>query len=435
MTEPADEPAVSGRAAYGSVAAQWWACAVLTLVYGCHAIDRNMPNILLEPIRHEFKLSDSQLGAFTGFAYAISFSLTVLPVGWITDRVNRRNFLAAIIVGWSAFTALSGMARSYLHLVAARVGIGVTESGAAPAAMSMITDIFPERQRGRALGLFYISQALGQLVAGTVGGFVAATYGWRAAFLIAGVPGLILAVVMLTTIREPRRGGAEAAEHVGVAPKVHEVFQFLWRTPGLVVLILGCACLGMINLSIAAWLGSFFIRIHHLDLKQAGLVLGLASGLGAMVGAPLQGWLSDRLQGLNRRWPLWLVAIASTISMIAGFWMLFTGSVVVAIVCIIIGDLCRMGYAPPTYSLFMTRTPPRLRGAAMSIMQLTTNVFGFAIGPVFVGVLSDYYGGGTSLRFAMAWAIGFTAVVVVLMLLATRLLFGTKAQPVVAAAS
>ncbi len=430
MSEPSASPAGDraplASGVYAQASTRWYACIILTLVYGCHAIDRNMPNILLEPIRHEFHLTDFQLGAFSGFAYAIAFSLTVVPLGWIVDRLSRRKFLTTVIIGWSVFTALSGLARSYALLVAARIGIGVTEAGAAPAAMSMISDIFPARQRGRALGLFYISQAIGVMVAGTVGGFVAANYGWRTAFFIAGVPGLILAATLFLTVREPRRGGSDGAEYTGPAPGFIDVFRFFLRTPGLIALIFGCACLGMVNLAIASWLGSFFIRIHHLDLKQTGLVLGLASGLGAMVGAPLQGWLADRLQARDRRWPLRVVVIASALSMVSGFVMLFTDNLALAIGCVLLGDLCRMGYSPPAYSLFLTRTPVHLRGSAMSVMQLMSNIFGFGIGPAAIGLLSDLHGGADSLRYAMAYAIGFTAVVIVLFLISMHLLFGPR---------
>jgi predicted MFS family arabinose efflux permease len=419
--------------AYGGAAYRWYVCVILTLVYGCHSLDRVLPGILQEPVRREFHLSDSQLGTITGVAYALAFCVATVPVGWLIDRVNRRKFLAAILLVWSLFTALSGLARSYAMLLAARVGIGLFESGSASTAMSMIADIFPERQRGRALGLFYISQALGLLGSGVIGGVVAAHYGWRAAFFIAGVPGLILAATLILSVKEPRRGASDSVETVAPPARFHEVFQFLWRNPGLITLIFACSFLGTVSIALSAWLTSFFMRVHHLPLAQAGLVLGLGSGLGASLSPPLQGWLADHLQPRNPRWPLRIVMIASLLSMVFGFAMAFTGNVVLAIVCVILGDLCRVGYSPPTYSLYLSRTPPHLRGAAMSVMQLGTIIFGYGGGPLAVGLLSDLFGGASSLRYALASAIGFTGVVVALMWLSSHLLFGRRAKASAAA--
>jgi len=420
-------PEAAPRPSYGSASYRWYVLGVLTMIYTCHSIDRGMPNILLEPIRHEFHLSDSQLGLFSGVAFALSFSIAILPMGFISDRVNRRNFLAIIVLAWSLLTAMGGFARSYVQLVLARVGVGAAESGAAPVTLPMISDIFPEKSRGTAIGFFYLSNAVGLLIASTVGGYVAATYGWREAFFLAGAPGIILAILLFTTVKEPRRGQSEtdqpADARAAPPPRLREAFLFLYRTPGLICLILACAILGMIAITIGAWIGSFFIRVHHLNLKQVGLIMGIAGGLGGVLSPLFYGWLSDRLAARNIRWPLLAVALGAVLALTFGMGMLFAPSVAVSIAMLICADICRVGYTPPCYAVLMNQTPVPLRGATMSIMQLTTNIFGFGVGPLLVGVLSDLYGGETALRYAMANALGLLLVAAALLVTTVTLLY------------
>jgi predicted MFS family arabinose efflux permease len=426
---------------YGSSAYRWYVLLVLALIYTCHSIDRGMPNILLEPIRHEFHLSDAQLGLFSGLGFALAFSVTILPMGYISDRTNRRNFLAVIVLGWSICTALGGFARSYIQLVLARVGVGAAESGAAPVALPMISDIFPVEKRGSAIGIFYISNAVGLFVANIVGGYVAAEHGWRAAFFIAGIPGLFLAVLLWTTVREPRRGGSEAGalqdEAAAKPPKLREVFTYLLRSPGLICLILACAIMGMVAITINAWLGSFFVRIHHLNLKQVGLILGAAGGLGGVISPVLMGWLGDKLSVRDIRGPLLMVAVGALLSMSAGMVQLFTPSVALAVTMLICGDIFRIGYTSPAYAVLMNNTPVLLRGTMMSIMQLTTNIFGFGVGPLLVGVLSDLHGGQGALRYAMANALVLLVLAAVLFVATVWLLygFGSRRKALAAATS
>ena len=407
---------------YAAGAYRWYALLILTLVFACHAIDRGIPNLLLEPIRREYHLNDKQLGLFSGLGFAITFSAAILPMGYISDRTNRRNFLAFIVVIWSLFTALGGLARSYVQLVAARMGVGAFESGAAPVAIPMLSDIFPPERRSTALGIFYLSNALGALLASVVGGYVAAQYGWRAAFLIAGVPGIVLAVLLLLTVKEPWRE-ASTTDATVAKPKLREVFAFLAGAPGLIVLTLSCALMGMVAITLGAWISSFYIRVHHLNLKQVGLTLGLAGLFSGVCSPLLMGWLGDRLSRYNVRGPLLMVAIAALISAGAGVTMLFSPSLALAIGAMMLADLCRTGYSPPCYAVVMNRTPPALRGTTMSVIQLTTNLFGFGVGPLMVGVLSDFYGGGAALRYAMATALGFMVVASALMFVAAHMLY------------
>lgn len=420
---------VAGRprgGAYQSGPYRWYVLLLLTLIYTSHAMDRAMPGILVEPVRHEFGLKDAELGLFTGVSFGIAFALAVLPMGFLSDRRGRRNFLAVILVLWSLCTALGGLARSYFQLVLTRFGVGATESGAAPIILPMLTDIFPADRRAFAMGLLYIGSPLGAFLASIMGGYVAAEHGWRAALLLAGAPGLLLAVLLLTTVKEPPRGGAQLAAQP--PPKPGEVAAFLWRKPALVCLIIGGSLIGLVSIAMGAWSGSFFIRSHGLGLKETGLILGVGGGLSAMIAAPAYGWLADRLVRRAPHWPLTLAWVSALLAAASGFAMLFAPALAVAIAGFVAGDVFRAGYAPLIYSVLMEQTPSRMRGTVMSTVQLTTNLVGFGLGPLIIGALSDLYGGGAALRYAMANALGIFALVVVLLVTGSVALYGMRGQ-------
>ncbi len=416
---------------YGGSAYSWYVVILLALVYACHSMDRGMAGLLVEPIRHEFGLNDKQLGLFTGMAFGMSFSLAVLPMGYIADRVNRKRLLALIVLIWSGMTALGGLTRNFAQLVAVRIGVGVSEAGAAPLALPMLTDIFPPSKRSFALGIFYMSSPVGGFLVSIIGATVAAHYGWRAALMVAGIPGIILAALLILTVREPRRGGAEigggAAEK---APGMLEGFRFLIRTPAVFCLMCACTLIGLLNITIGSWTMSFFMRVHKLPIGQAAIILGVGGGLIGMLSPPIMGWLADRLAPRNVRWPLRLVAIACFFSFLLTLVMLFTPSLMVSIVTFVIADFLRHGYTPPTYSVLMTHTPTHMRSSVMAIMQLMTNLAGFGLGPFVTGAISDYYGGGTAIKFALADAAFVFLIVLVLLIVASRMLYGKPdAQP------
>ena len=423
----AEENKAVEAAPYDRPGYRWYVLAVLTAIYTCHGMDRGMPAILVEPVRHEFALTDAQLGLFSGLGFGVAFALAVLPMGYISDRANRRNFLALILVLWSAFTALGGFARSYAHLVLSRIGVGAAESGAAPVTLPLISDVFPAARRTFAFGIFYIGPPLGGFLAAALGGYMASEHGWRSALLLAGLPGLILAVLLFTTVKEPRHAARRADGER--AASIPEVLRFLIATPALLCVMFGGATIGLIAITLGAWTGSFFIRIYGLDLKQVGLLLGLGAVAPALA-APAIGWLADKLAARDRSWPLKLVWISSLVGMGAGLLMLFAPALPLAVVGFLLGDLLRNGYAPLTNAVLIGHSPPRMRGTIMSMVQLVTNLAGFGLGPVLIGLLSDIYGGGKAIRFALANGVCLYVLVFVLIFTATRLLYG-RGEPAV----
>jgi|KBSSwiStaDraftv2_1062776.scaffolds.fasta_scaffold38430_2 MFS family permease len=435
MSQPSKGGDPTSASSYGSPAYSWYVILLLAAVYACHALDRGLPSILIEPIRAEFSLSDSQLGLFS-LAYAAAFSSAVLPMGYLADRVVRRNMLALIVLLWSAMTAFGGIARNYAQLIAIRFGVGATEAGAAPLALPMISDMVPPGKRSFALGIFYISSPVGGLLASVVGAYVAADHGWRAAFLVAGLPGILLAALLYFTVREPKRGGSDAGGATAEKPPGPlECFAFLFRTPALFCLMCACALMGLMNITIGFWMSSFFIRLHEVSLKETGLILGIGGGLIGMASPPITGWLADRFGARSIYWPLRIVWISALLSFGFTLAMLSTGSLVIAVVCFVIADFMRLGYSPPTYAVLMTNTPPRMRGSVMSVLQLMTNIVGYGVGPAVTGLMSDLYGGGTGIKPAL-FNVSFVFLAVAgLLMLSNRLLYGRRPPGVTPAAA
>ncbi|MEA3132564.1 MAG: hypothetical protein QOG17_410, partial [Gammaproteobacteria bacterium] len=199
------EQAAPDRAARGA----WYALTIMLLVYSCHFLDRAVLSLVAEPVRKEFGLSDSQLGMLNGFAFGLMFAVAGIPIGLLVDRINRSRLLACMVFLWSSATALCGLAQSYLALLTGRMAVGAAEAGGAPTSLSLMSDYFPPRLRSTAVGFYYLGNAVGGLMIFLVGSRVAAQYGWRAALLVAAVPGIALAVVAFATLREPVRGGTE----------------------------------------------------------------------------------------------------------------------------------------------------------------------------------------------------------------------------------
>jgi len=423
---PAPQETLSGAARLR----RGYALFILTLIFTCHIIDRGLPNILIEPVRQEFGLNDSQLGLFSGLAFAIAFSIAILPMGYLSDRGNRRNLLAGALLLWSLLTALTGMTKNFAQLILVRFGIGLAEAGGAPLTMTMLSDMYPPQKRASALGILYMSGPIAGVVSAAVGGYIAAEHGWRAAFFIAGLPGLLLAVLLMLTVPEPPRGrwdDAGAGEAAKPArPRISEAFHHVLKTPALIGLVAAGTTMGLLNIAMSVWMSSFFIRVHGLGLKETGLILGLGGGICALATPPALGWLSDRLSPRNPRWPLRLIWGAGLISLALTQVMLFSPVLAVSVVCFIVADMTRLGYAPLLYSVLMNHTPASIRGGVMSIMQLSTNLVGFGLGPLLTGALSDHFGGGTGIRYALALVSLLFVLVAVLLIAASRGLYGAR---------
>lgn len=393
--------------------------ALLALVYIFSFIDRQVLSILLEPIKQEFGASDTQMGLLTGLAFGLIYALLGIPVGRLADTHNRRNIVALCCGIWSLATAACGFATQYWHMLVARMTVAVGEAGGMAPSISIVSDSYPPKMRSFAISLFMMGPNLGTLLGLVIGGVVAQYYGWRSVFLAFGIPGVILSLIVYFWVKEPVRGAYEAPRAAAPVNTPREpMMKQVWRLLGMKPLryvCLACGMAGIAGYGYGVWAPSFFIRIHGMSLSHAGLVFGLASGCGAVIGAMFCGWLSDKLSQRDARWQLRLAAIGTFCAVPAGlgvffwpaadFWMLGSIKVPYAMAFALIFGFFGAWFATLSYSAVSQMVSASERSVAAAILNLFITLLGVGIGPVVTGVLSDYFArthGTEGLRWALS---------------------------------
>ena len=260
------------RASEGAVAQRWYLLALLVLGYAVYNLDKNVTSVLIEPIKHEFRLSDTTLSLLTGLAMTVPFAISCVPVGMLADRFNRRGLLAALVLGWSAMTGFAGFSSNAAMLFVSRSSVGALEAGYSPVVMSMLTDSFPRRLRPTAMGIFGRGAPGGLFLGMSIGGYAAAAYGWRYAFFAAGLPGAAVALLIATTIREPLRGRYDPAGAApGQRPTIAAALANLFLDRALFHVAIGMSLCVVLPAAMAIWTPSFLMRVHGFPLRQAGL--------------------------------------------------------------------------------------------------------------------------------------------------------------------
>jgi len=382
----------------------WYALAILTLVYTLHSVDRSVMSVVIEPVKAEFRLTDSQIGILTGLAYGCTYAIASLPLGYLIDRVERRKLLSILVAVWSGCTAFCGIAQNYMALLFARLAVGMAEAGGAPTSISIISDLFPPRRRTTAISIFWASTALGTAASFIVGSIVAVHYGWRAAFMLAGLPGLALAAILFFTVTEPPREGATNRDgNRDGAPTVGETLRYALARKLFVHNFIGMTLNSMMLSGVLVWQASFMVRVHHLSLEHAGLLAGLAVGLFGGVGALAGGPLGDRMYKRGGVAALPLAAgVATFIAVMTGIVFTLSGSVLVATISLVGFELVGRTYVGPAYSAAVGSLQPRMRGLCISAVQVATNLIGYGFGPYLAGVVSDRMGGANGIRWGLA---------------------------------
>ena len=389
----------------------WVILVTLMLLFATQTIDRNLISVLAEPIKHEFALSDAQLGMLAGTVFAVSYVIAGIPIGMLVDRTSRVRLIAALLTVWSGLTLLTGMARSFNAMVLARIGIAAAESGATPTCMSLIADVIPKRHRATAMGLFHSASPLGLLLGFSLGGWIAAHYGWRTAFFLAGIPGLVLATIVFFFLREPRRGAMEeggALTGETRAFPLMTVVRELWQREVLRWLIVACVLTIAGQAAIGAFFAPFLIRVHGLPIAQVGLIVGLTLGIGGILGTSLGGVFSD---WSDHRSPLGGIRVAA-ITMLAAAVLAIAGllqeSLPLAIALLGAYILLMSFYYGAVYNTFVSNTPVPMRGSAMAIMIIMMNLLGYGLGPQVAGILSDAIG-RAGMADPLRWALACTS--------------------------
>lgn len=384
MTD-ATAPAASGFAGFGTPAYRAFVLAALFVVYTFNFIDRSVLAIVQEQIRGEFNLTDTQLGLMGGPTFALLYTILGIPIARLAERQNRMTILTVCLALWSAATAACGLATNYVTLLIPRVFTGIGEAGCTPTANSAIGDYFPVASRSTAVSIYSMGVPIGAALAGIGGGFVAEYMGWREAFLILGLPGLALAVLVKLTVSEPPRSTPP-----GEAPGFFQAFAVLAKKTTFWNIALGGAAASFTGYGVGQFSNSFFIRSHDLTTFEAAMISGVLVGVFGGAGTFLTGFISDRIAKRHPNALAWLPGITLLISAplsVAGFMV---GSLWLAIPLLAAATLFQYFYVSGIYAATQAIVHPRMRATAVAVLLFIVNFLGYVFGPLAIGALSDY---------------------------------------------
>ncbi|MFL2849297.1 MAG: spinster family MFS transporter [Pseudohongiellaceae bacterium] len=397
-------PVASVDNPYANTSARNYALVVLTLVYTFNFIDRQLLSILQESIKIDLSLSDSQLGLLTGFAFAVFYVTAGIPIARLADRSNRRNIVAVSVGLWSFMTAISGFVQSYSQLLAARIGVGIGEAGGSPPSHSIVSDIFPPEKRASALAFYSTGVNLGILFGFLFGGWLNEFFGWRVAFMVVGVPGIILAIIVRATVREPVRGLIENKKVSEKQVPFREVVSLLWQRKTFRHMAFACGLNAFVGYGTVNWIASFFIRSHEMSTGELGTWLALSTGLFGAIGILLGGILGDKLAERDKRWYQWIPGLATILVVPFLLIVFLTNHQYVALVSVFIPGLLQNVYLGNSIATTHNLVGLRWRSTASAILLLVINIIGLGLGPFAIGFLSDFLAptlGAESLRYSM----------------------------------
>ena len=411
--------------------AAWFALAAVTLANVSGSVDRLVLTLLVEPIRHDLGLTDTQVSLLMGLGFVVVSSALALPLGRLADAYSRRALLAAGAAVWNVATTLTGLASGFGRLLAARMAVGAGEAALQPASISLLADLFPPSQLGRAMSVYSLGIFLGAGIAYLLGAWgvafatahlatwplLGAVRPWQSVYLLVGLVSLVTVTPLLLLVREPAR-------RRGAAVPVRDVVAYVRAHAGAVLpLSLGFACSAAVNYGIAGWLATFFIRTHGWTAPEAGLLQGSLTTVVGPVGALGGGWLSDRLVRAGRADGPLVVGIVGALGMVvcAGAYPLVRSATVAAVLLGPVNVFAALPWGPASAAMAEIM-PGRMRAQGAAFMLLVVNLVSGALGPTAVALATDrLFGGPPGLRWALA------LVTVVGMLLAAALLFAARA--------
>jgi MFS family permease len=381
---------------------------VLAVVYMFNFIDRQILAILLPAIRDEFLVSDTILGLLAGTAFALFYATMGVPIALLADRWNRRNLISLALAVWSGMTALSGLAANIWHLALARIGVGIGEAGCSPPAHSMIADLYPPEQRSTAMGFYTLGISAGIMVAYLAGGWVVENIGWREAFFIVGIPGVLLAIIVRFTVIEPPRGHSENRADRGEHPPILSVFGFLLQRRSFLHMAVGAGLSSFAGYAVISFFPSFIMRSYEMQIvllgTWLGLILGIAGGLGFFSG----GFIADYFGRSRQRNAMWFIAATQLAAAAVSIGVYLAPTAQAALLLFILPAIISNFYLAPVLAQTQSLVPLRMRGVASAIVLLIINLIGLGLGPLVVGALSDALAprfGDESLRYALMLAV------------------------------
>jgi predicted MFS family arabinose efflux permease len=374
---------------------------VLMLVNVVNFIDRQLPFILIESIKADLHLSDSEIGILAGLSFAIVYSFAAFPLAFLADRWSARHMLVLSLSLWSVMTAAAGFAKSFGFLLTARTGVAAGEAGCAPAAHSLIARLFPANRRAFVLSIYSLGVPIGSMTGLVLGGWINDVASWRTAFLIVGLPGLVLSLLVWAVLpRNIRPAAAPTERPVGLTEGVRYLFGLRsFRHMAAATSLFGCG-----SYAINVFASAFLIRVHGLTTAQAGLGFGLAFGLGGFAGTFLGGAIADRLAKRDPAWMQRLPAIGQLLCFPVALGAWLVPSAGVSIVLLGLTYVTGLLYFAPSFATAQMLAPDRMRASAVATLNFGLTLVGSSVGPIGVGWVSDRLApqyGHLSLRYAL----------------------------------
>jgi MFS family permease len=391
--KPADPPAVA-RPSVGKNA--WVALGVLWFIYVLNFLDRQLLSILAKPIQDALNITDGQLGLLGGLYFAFFYCFIAIPVGWLADRTNRVRVVSIACGIWSAATIACGLSRSFGQLAMSRMTVGFGEAGGVPPSYAIITDYFPPGRRGMALGIFNLGPPVGAALGIAFGASVAAAFSWRDAFIAIGVVGLVVALVTPFLVKEPRRGGLDAA--LSTAPAVAPVRAGFWATvkmffsnPVLVLASLGSGVTQIVTYGLGNFAVLFLMREKGMELGDVALWYALVVAIGMGGGIFASGWLIDKYTKRSRKAYALLPAISLSLALPFYIAFVWAPSWPLALALMLGPNFLNYFYLSSSVALVQEEVKPNQRVMSGALLLLVMNFIGMGVGPTYVGAASDFF--------------------------------------------
>jgi MFS family permease len=367
---------------------------ILVLAYTFNFIDRTIIYTIGQAVKEDLALSDTQLGLLGGLAFALFYTVLGIPIARLADRYNRVNIIAVSVAVWSLFTAGCGLAVNYMQLLILRMGVGIGEAGLSPPAHSLISDYYAPERRGAALSTYALGIPVGLMFGAVAGGWLADNFSWRAAFVVVGLPGLFVALIIKLFVREPPRGWSEpvAAASMSQPPsQLITVVRHLWRRPGIAHLVTGCTLVSMAAYGTSTYAPAYFIREFGVSYTAVGFVFGLVGGSSCAIGTLLGGFLADRFGG---RKPYWYALVPGLGVLIALplYVLVYTSTNWTLAACLLfLPGIFHFMYSGPTFALIQNSAPGNMRATSAALLLFAVNLVGLGIGPPLTGWLIDTF--------------------------------------------
>ena len=371
----------------------YYVLGVLFLAYIFNSMDRAVLNILLESIKQEFGVSDSLLGLLGGITFAAFYATMGIPIAAIADRTSRVNVLSISVAVWSIMTALCGMASKFIYLLLARIGTAVGEAGGSPPSHSLLSDYFPLSKRATAMSFYMLGIPIGQALGLYCGGWLNDYFDWRMAFILIGLPGVLIGLLVKLTVREPPRGLSDklaGAVTKTPSPSIKEVFRHLWNIKAFRYMCIANGLHSFVWYGGSTFNPGYLMRSHEMSSSSAGALLATVS-LVACIGTFGGGYLADKLsvRKNDKRWYLLLPAIVTLGMLPFQFFSYLGSSMPVVIPSFYIMMILASMFFGPTYAMAQALSPMRMRARAASIVLFVQTLVGYGLGPWFVGIISD----------------------------------------------